>query len=297
MFPDKIIIPNKTFTIEKVEPFGFYRVNPLPNEGELKTYYEEKYYQENKGNYSGLDLEWLEAKSRFRRLVCESFASDTKYSSVLDVGCGQGFLLKHFLSKGYSVGGIDYSSSGIERHNPELLPHVQFGDIYDILSATTTKYDIVVLDNVLEHAHSPENLLGLCRGVLADGGLLVVEVPNDFSVLQEDLIERKLVDRHYWVAHPDHLYYFGQKSLVQFVESIPGLSLEVMVSDFPIDMALYNSDTNFITEKTRGKEAHKARMLAETSILKKPFELALNYYKSLSELGLGRNISGYFRKQ
>ena len=165
---------------------GFLEVIEKPSPEALAEYYENNYYQNEAASYRKVysQLENDVIKMRVAQRAAEVFAVTDMESigSMLDVGCGEGFVISHFLSLGWHVEGIDYSSAGVDQINPHCSAFVQQGDIFRILYSKITsgdKYDLVWLGNVLEHVLDPIGLLRSLKQIVNDKGLLVVTVPND----------------------------------------------------------------------------------------------------------------------
>jgi SAM-dependent methyltransferase len=93
---------------------------------------------------------------------------------VLDVGCGQGELGYALRQRGHTVTGIDvrpprfaldeFIEADISRGLPPLAPGRTF--------------DVILLADVLEHMADPLGLLREVEGRLAEGGTLLVSLPN-----------------------------------------------------------------------------------------------------------------------
>ena len=114
--------------------------------------------------------------------------------------------MAYFDAQGWQVSGIDHSRHACETHHPQLLNRLHTGDIdaaLDRLAQAGERYELILLDNVLEHLLSPQQTLERLRGLLTDGGVLILEVPNDFSPLQTHLQAQGHIDRPFWVVAPD----------------------------------------------------------------------------------------------
>lgn len=282
--------------------FGYKEVMPKPSPNELKTYYEEKYYQQNKGAYSPSYS--MDEKRYFRnkieqryRIVSELLGEERDHAiRFLDVGAGEGWALAFFHELGWECLGVDFSDHGCRRHNPEMCKHLCIGDIFDTLKEleSTTRFDVVWLDNVLEHVPDPARLLEDIRRLTSFPGILVVEVPNDFSRVQEFLLDSGYISRPFWVTTPDHLSYFNKEGLAALAE-FAGWHLEQIIGDFPIDFNLFNSDTNYVEDPSRGKRCHQARVAIENLIHEVSPDGANRLYQVLGELGLGRGIVAFLK--
>src|SRR6185437_3669504 len=203
----------------RLNEFGFYQLKEIPDADTLKKYYEKKYYQDDKGHYqkqySEAERSFLFNKLEQKYFVISNYLKLSK-GKLLDIGCGEGWALNFFKKKGWDVLGVDYSDYGCKIHNPDCLPQLIIGDIdekIDELTASKDRHNIIWLDNVLEHVPDPLTLLKRLYTITAPGGILVLEVPNDFSVIQERLLETGRIDKPFWIAIPDHISYFNNKSL------------------------------------------------------------------------------------
>ena len=99
---------------------------------------------------------------------------------VLDVGCGNGFLLRHFLARGCAVVGIDLSEEGIALARTtytsgrfELLPADD--RILELLAEEP--FDVVISREVVEHLYAPRDFARGCFGALKPGGRFVCSTP------------------------------------------------------------------------------------------------------------------------
>lgn len=277
---------------------GFYEVEDKPTQSELQDYYAAKYYQEAKGSYeqqySQAELHHIRGKTALRWSVISERFSDT--GKMLDVGCGEGYALSFFGEMGWQVKGLDYSRAGIESKNPEYADKLVCGDLFSLLRReieSAERYDVIWLQNVLEHVVDPVELMATLHGLVKPSGVLVVTVPNDFSELQLEALTTGVVDSPYWIALPDHLSYFTATSL-EALGVATGWRGCGMIGDFPIDWFLFNDAANYIRDKSVGKSAHLARVKIENLILSRPAHDVADFYAALAKLGMGRDLTAYF---
>jgi len=278
---------------------GFYTAVDKPSVDDLKDYYSNKYFQTNKGNYrskyTSLEQNYFNEKIKQYAYVVEKLRGVTP-GSMLDVGCGEGFALAHFLGLNWHVDGLDFNDAGIRNKNPVCLPYLETGDVFELLENRlygNYKYDLIWLTNVLEHVPDPIRLLAQLRGLLSTTGVLVVAVPNDFSDLQEVCLKNGYVDNRFWIGLPDHLSYFNAASLRAAAEST-GYKCRYTLADFPIDLFLLNPNSNYIKNKSLGPDAHHARIQFENLIAQKPLDDVIAYYEAMAKVGLGRQIISFF---
>ena len=104
---------------------------------------------------------------------------------LLDVGCGNGSQLAIPLAKaGYQVTAVDPHRPSIERGRG-LAPTVRFlhGTLSDF---SLTRFDCVILSEVLEHLSAPDVLLSMALTCLSESGILIVTVPNGYGEFELD---------------------------------------------------------------------------------------------------------------
>jgi SAM-dependent methyltransferase len=172
------------------------------------------------------------------------------------------------------------------------------GDVYvnlQRIAQSNSEYDVIWLDNVLEHVLNPLELLEQLATIVSDEGVLIIEVPNDFSVVQEHLYKKGTLEKRNWVVLPDHLSYFNKMGLANLCQAANWNMLDIM-SDFPIDWFLFNEHSNYYKNKTTGKAAHQARVALENLMHQISPSKSIELYKALADLGMGRQLIGFFRK-
>jgi len=193
------------------------------------------------------------------------------------------------------VSGIDFSSAGVSSKNPDCLDALVTGDIFTLLNAEIAAgkiYDVVWLQNVLEHVLDPLDLLNSLRSLVAPGGIAVITVPNDYSIMQCSALATNHIDNAFWIAPPEHLSYFDSQSLANTANHTGWAVLE-MLGDFPVDWFLFHPSSNYVRNRSGGKAAHKARVQIENIINTQPMGDVIAFWSSAAKLGLGRNITAF----
>ena len=155
--------------------------------------------------------------------------------------------------------------------------------------------EFIFLDNVLEHVLNPFELLENLNKIISDDGVLVVDVPNDFSLFQKYLAGNNYIDRDFWICPPDHLSYFNKDGLINLAKDT-GWKINKVISDYPIELDLLSLNSNYVNNPSVGKASHRKRIEFENFIHSVSVEKTNQFYESLIDLGLGRNIIGFFSK-
>lgn len=116
--------------------------------------------------------------------------------TLLDVGCGQGQLVKLAKQRGFTATGIDpLVNVSLEKYQ------------------TRKKFNIITLKHVLEHIEKPQFFLKKIHRLLAPGGYLIVSCPN-----MNSLMARIFLDRWYGLRPLEHRWQFTPKTLSQVLK-------------------------------------------------------------------------------
>lgn len=286
----------------KQNRIGFWELHPKPTKEELSNLYKQQYFDGVNFEVKYSDEErfhkqipYMEAEYIYNQYNPQAAApKDLKF---LDVGCGEAFSLNFFSQKGWQVFGTDYTHVAVKRHFPEFAEKVVVGDTEEILAEMTAagqKFDLINLNNVLEHLVNPIEVMAYLPKLLKPGGCVRVQVPNDFSPFQKLLLEKKIIDREFWVVPLEHLNYFERDSLKELFRHVGFKKVEAL-GDFPIDLSLLNPDTNYVMDKTKGKNCHLARVAADNFLARKSVSDLVAFRRGCGESGLGRNVIVYGR--
>ncbi|MEP0942317.1 MAG: class I SAM-dependent methyltransferase [Rhizobiaceae bacterium] len=285
--------------ILKKNSLGFWEVAKRPSEKELNEHYSGKYYQNPRGTYqktySKDDLAYFTNRSSVAHFIAKKFG--VHGGSVIDLGCGEGFLSSHFQKQGYDVTCCDFSKFGVSQFNPDLLPSFREGDIFKIIDqeiSDRNSFDLVFLENVLEHVLHPQDLLASLREIMTSNSIARITVPNDFSAFQSALVEAGLT-KVTWVSEIEHLSYFNAQSLVSISEA-SGFEVLSLQADFPIEQFMSNPHANYWQDRSLGKGAHQARVFCTNYLIERDIGAFVQYAEAAARLEFGRAISIYLRR-
>lgn len=128
-------------------------------------------------------------------------------NTLLDVGCGSGTNLSRFSSRGFSVTGVEPDEPARQVASAHGLVHAGTAEMLpqEVLAGS---YNTVLLSHVLEHCIEPRAALLNAKKVLAPGGRLIIEVPNNAAAGF-----RKYQQSWPWADVPRHLHFFTKWSL------------------------------------------------------------------------------------
>jgi SAM-dependent methyltransferase len=284
---------------KKVNNYGFVSADPIPSQKELEEFYRDTYYQNPSSStyqesYSEEEEAWKKLRAKHNIFAIESL----KYSlsaakKFLDVGCGEGFMLSAAQQSGWDAVGMDFSGYAVKQFNSSVVSRVRVGNAYELLDAAIIdgeKYSACSLLNILEHVVEPTSLLLKIKKLLLPGGVALITVPNDFSLLQAKLLELKHVEREYWFGPPSHLHYFNTDNLPKFLGSLDFKLIDCF-GDFPIELFLFHPGSNYSMDRTKGKSAHNARLTIDLLIAEHGIEAFHTWSRALATSGICRNVT------
>ena len=81
--------------------------------------------------------------------IADALANRLSFSSVLDLGCGNGYLIARLEQLGKSVSGVDGSVHVLECVPTELIPRIRIIDL--TTSVRLGRFDLVICSEVAEH--------------------------------------------------------------------------------------------------------------------------------------------------
>ena len=125
---------------------------------------------------------------------------------LLEVGCGNGGMLKGLADLGWQVAGVDFDPVAVAASKGKGL-RVELGTLEAQLYSRNS-FDAIVMSHVIEHVHDPIALLSECRRVLAPGGKLSLVTPHI------DAFGHRLFRSSWFCLDPPrHLHLFSVNSL------------------------------------------------------------------------------------
>lgn len=173
----------------------------------------------------------------------------------LDVGCAYGGFLVAFAQAGASrVVGIDINQNLLDYADALLADYRIRAEVknLDILASDRAselgRFDIVTCNDVIEHVADPAKALAQLVSLLADDGVLYMEIPNrfyapfvradgHFQIFGITALPKREADRYYAETHPGGVHDVTYKSLPFYVNTLARLGASVeIISHLPVDL-------------------------------------------------------------
>jgi SAM-dependent methyltransferase len=192
---------------------GLIRTNPRMNQDSYSEFYGEEYRMLYSGK-SEPDEEFFHDQVN-HGLAIQAYLVKNGFTVragelVVEVGCGSGGILSVFQASGAKVLGCDLGEGflrfGRERHDLDL----RHGVLRDLV--LTGKAKLVIYSHVLEHLLCVKSELDYLRSILADDGVVYIEVPSVKNIhgggYRGDFLQ---------LLQNAHTYHFTGRSLVNLM--------------------------------------------------------------------------------
>lgn len=127
---------------------------------------------------------YLVRERAFRKKLSKILPQD-KSLPILDIGCGMGFFLWFLQENGFTnTVGIDLSPQQVQVAESFNVKGIQLCHWKDYLADKPSKFEFIMLDNVIEHLTKDE-IVGFLEASLVSlrpGGILYINTPNSGSI-------------------------------------------------------------------------------------------------------------------
>jgi SAM-dependent methyltransferase len=133
--------------------------------------------------------------------------------SLLDVGCGLGYLLDVARDVGFDVSGIEFNPQAVRAMREEFTFPVHGGGL-DSFPERESAFDVVTMFDVIEHLHDPFASIQKIHRLLRPGGGLAISTMDSESSTSR-LLGRRLED---FRRTREHLFFFSRETLTKVLE-------------------------------------------------------------------------------
>ena len=213
--------------------------------------------------YSPLSPEGLFERQRRRGLAIWAFCANDLGDAprVLEIGAGAGGILNVFREEGCIVTGLDYDDDYLDwgrRRGLSLLK----GDLGTV--KLPQEFDLVILSHVLEHVVEPARFLERIAPLLADHGMVYVEVPSLENVAaggyDYDLLNY-LQNAHTTHFHEKSLYNTAHLAGFEVVRFDPFIRCLLRRRDRPMAPSAVTKDPDYARALLTEIERRRRRVL------------------------------------
>jgi len=201
--------------ISRCHRCGFQFMNPQYSDKYLTEFYAQ-YLDDDDYDY------WHEPLMTSHDLYLSLVEKHIRPGKMLDIGCGYGHLMEAARKRGWDIHGYDVDNVATQKVSDRLGVEVACGDFPTC--AVGSGYDLIAMHQVLEHLKDPNRYLEKIHGLLNEGGILFVAVPNIMSLssrlkfgLERMGLRRKNIGKYYDTSH--HVLYFEPDTLSTLLDN------------------------------------------------------------------------------
>jgi 2-polyprenyl-3-methyl-5-hydroxy-6-metoxy-1,4-benzoquinol methylase len=179
--------------------------------------------------YNDLNLDEINIRNDAKKSL-EVINNHLPTSNLLDIGCGNGYLLDEAIKLGWNAKGIDYSDKTVNYAVSKLCLDVKKENILQYKNIS--KYNLLTLNQVIEHFTNPTQLIKKCYSLLNKNGYIYIATPNIDSFLS-----KVTKDKFVYLIPPLHLTYFNDKSMKILLKKQGFRIVYSGTRSYPVDLA------------------------------------------------------------
>lgn len=179
----------------------------IPGENEIGEFYKSSEYISHSNTSQGLVNKLYHRVRNYtlqskRKLIEKKSAK----GNLLDVGAGTGAFAATMKKSGWNVTALEPDATAREHAQKDF--GITLSPLENLFNLPSASFQVITLWHVLEHVHQLHQYLDTFHRLLADGGTLIIAVPNYTSYDAKNY-------GTYWAAYdvPRHLYHFSPASM------------------------------------------------------------------------------------
>jgi len=145
------------------------------------------------------------------REALQEIKQKVQQPSILEVGCGLGYLTYALKTEGYHIQGLDISSEAIENARRHFGDFYICDNLFSFVNDHRETYDVIILTEVIEHVNDPLAFLQTIAALLKKGGKAIVTTPNRSLVPDDIAWDTELPPVHQWWFSEESMQYMANR--------------------------------------------------------------------------------------
>lgn len=188
----------------------------------MNPQYSDEYLKEYYSQYTYDEPQWEEPLLYCHNYYISLIEKYIDKGNLLDFGSGKGYLLSSAIKRGWKPVGYDVDKEWNDKLSKKLGIEIRSGDF--LKQKWNKQFDVITMHHVIEHLKDPGKIIDKIHGLIREGGVLFIVLPNINSrsaifkrTLEKAGIRKKNIGAYYDTGH--HLFYFTPRSLRKFLKS------------------------------------------------------------------------------
>lgn len=170
-------------------------------------------------------------------LLLQSFPAEGQRRTVLDVGCGNGYLSALLAERGFAVTGVE-RPDGYTKPFPDSVALIE-ADLEIGLPDTGRLYDYILCADILEHLRNPRCLLQQLHRITKPGGSLIASLPNSGNIyFRLNILAGRFPQDDKGLFDRTHLRFYMWRGWKELLESTGWKVSAIRSSGIPVGLAV-----------------------------------------------------------
>jgi len=203
--PDRHYGIKGEFTLYKCSNCGLVFLNPMYDDQELSKFYPEDSYYSYYANFDKGEKKFKLSHLIYKIVTFSFFDRKIEKSDggkVLDIGCGNGWVIYEYKKKGWRVAGLEPSKIAAEIGNTENL-NIYNGTLLEA-KYPDKEFDLILSNHSFEHIYNPHEVLSEVYRILKDNGKIILGIPNYGGI-----VSRLSGKYWYYLGAPVHTFNYS----------------------------------------------------------------------------------------
>jgi SAM-dependent methyltransferase len=192
------------YRIVRCKNDGLVRSNPVLDDSALLAL-----YHKSKFTY---EEEIVNLTSTYLDVLSNVLPSFSKNSKILEVGCGNGFILEGLYNLGYkNVFGVEPSGEAVEKADKKVKNNIRLDRLRPGMFEDGY-FDLVFFFQTFDHVKDPNVFLKICNNLLSPGGY-IVSLNHDIESLFVKILKHRSP-----VIDIEHTFFYSQETIKRLFE-------------------------------------------------------------------------------
>ena len=194
-------LPDKLhYQIVKCKNDGLVRSNPIANHQTLEKLYKKSSFTYQQEIKNLTDTYIYHLKPILKKIK--------KMDNILEVGCGNGFVLNQLVKLGYKkTYGVEPSHDAIKKSNPKIRKNIKNTILKPSIFQKNMKFKFIFFFQTLDHIPNPNRFLKQCHKLLKRNGYILAFNHNINS------FSSKLLKEKSPIIDIEHTFLYNKKTI------------------------------------------------------------------------------------